>query len=135
MNAMADIQAPQARESFLEMEFRHARERAALVEQIKIEAYDAGLLDRDKPGTRGSTSILVQVTNRVARDYGLSTKDLTGPRRHKVLQEPRRIIWTELHGRGYSMDQIATFFKRDYSSIHHGIAKLKKMAERKSKAE
>ena len=135
MNTMADIRAPQAREGFLEMEFRHARERAALVEQIKIEAYDAGLLDRDKPGTRGSASILVQVTNRIARNYGLSTKDLMGPRRHKVLQEPRRVIWTELHDRGYSMDQIATFFKKDYSSIHHGIARLKKLAEHKPEAE
>ena len=31
MNAMADIQAPQARESFLEMEFRHARERTTCI--------------------------------------------------------------------------------------------------------
>ncbi len=135
MNAMADIRAPQAREGFLEMEFRHARERAALVEQIKIEAYDAGLLDRDKPGTRGSTSILVQITNRIARDYGVSTKDLLGYRRFKSLQEPRRVIWTELHDRGYSMDQIATFFKKDYSTIHHGITKFKELGGRKAETE
>ena len=41
-------------ESLIEMELRHAKERAELVEQIRQEAYTAGLHDRVKPGSVAS---------------------------------------------------------------------------------
>jgi len=127
MNAVPWIPTPTRREGFLEMEFRHAKERAELVELIKSESYAAGLNDRDKPGTRQFASILSQITDRVAEEYGVSVRDLRGSCRFKSLHEPRRVIWIELRSRGFSLPQIGRFFGRHYSSIYHGIVKHKKL--------
>ena len=128
MNAMAMITSdgkPEvAGESILMMEMRHAHERAELIERLTQEAYAAGLHDRTKPGTiGGATSVMEQITARVAGEFKMMTSELRGSNRTRNLQLPRRIIWCELKDRGYSFPQIGRFFGRDHSSIQHGVRK------------
>ncbi len=110
-------------ESFLEMEMRHARERAELMERVRTEAYTAGLYDRTKPGSVATpSSLMEQLTEKVAMDFKVLPSELRGPSRFAHFTEPRRKVWTELQVRGYSLDQIGRFFGRHHTTILHGIS-------------
>ncbi|MCI5040041.1 MAG: hypothetical protein MRY81_10190 [Donghicola eburneus] len=117
-------------ESLLEMEFRHAKERAALVERIRDEAYSAGLHDRTKPGTiSGPTSLMEQITASVAAEHKVLPSELRGPSKFAQFIEPRRKVWAELQERGYSLSQIGRFFGRDHTTIGYGIKEFQKAQE------
>lgn len=111
-------------ETLLAMEFRHAKERADLIADLMHESYAAGLNDRGKPGTISKMpTVMQQVTDRVAREYGMDPRELRGSSRTSDLHQPRRVIWCELRERGYSFPQIGRFFGRDHTSIKHGVDK------------
>lgn len=118
-------------ESLIEMELRHAKERAELVEQIRQDAYTAGLHDRVKPGSVSTpVSIMEQVTETVAMAHKVLPSELRGPSRFQHFKAPRRKIWAELYGRGYSLEQIGQFFGRHHTTILSGIENHKSELEK-----
>ena len=109
-------------ETFLMMELRHASERAELLDLATRDAYIAGLNDRPKTGSvGGALTLMEQVTERVSEEYKFTVKELRGPGRSHCFSEPRRVIWSELKQRGYSLPQIGRFFGRDHTTILHGL--------------
>ncbi len=132
---MTDEDEPEAPpESLLEMEFRHAKERAALVERIRQDAYMSGLLDRSKPGNvDGATSMMERITSRVAMEYKVRPAEMRGPDRHKQFVEARWVAWAEMVDRGYSYPQIGRFFGRDHSTVMHGVRRAREMKEREER--
>jgi len=109
-------------ETFLMMELRHASERAELLDRATRDAYVAGLNDRPKSSNSGGAMTLMdQVTERISDEYKFTVKELRGPGRSHCYSEARRVIWSELKRRGYSLPQIGKFFGRDHTSILHGL--------------
>lgn len=122
-------------ESLLEMELRHARERAELIDRMCQDHYTAGLHDRTKPGSMSTPrSLMEQVTERVAMKHKVLPSELRGPSRHAHLTEPRRKVWVELKGQGFSVNSIARFFGRDHSTVLSGIHKFEQQQEAKQDA-
>ncbi|MFV1644923.1 helix-turn-helix domain-containing protein [Phaeobacter sp. JH20_41] len=118
-------------ESLIEMELRHAKERAELVEKIRQDAYTAGLHDRMKPGSVATpSSLMEQVTETVAMAHKVLPSELRGPSRFDHFKIPRRKIWAELHDRGYSLEQIGQHFGRHHTTILSGIQKHKAELEK-----
>jgi len=118
------MNGPRERETLVAMELRHGRERAALVHTLIDEAYAAGLNDMDQPSTARLPTLMATITNRVSAEFGISIRELRGPKRGAIYKEPRRLIWGELQERGYSLSQIGRFFGRDHTTIMHGLGLL-----------
>ncbi|KIC36532.1 helix-turn-helix domain-containing protein [Leisingera sp. ANG-M7] len=117
-------------ESLLEMELRHARERAELIERLCVEHYTAGLHDRTQPGHAGTPrSLMEQITEKVAQQHQVLPSELRGPSRLAHLIEPRRQCWVELKQHNFTLIAIARFFGRDHSTICTGIQDYEKQQQ------
>lgn len=113
------------RESILQMQMRHAQEMAALIEEIRTEAYEAGLYDRMKPGTNNTPKSEMEViTEKIAADYNVLPSELRGANRFSHFTEPRRVIWKTLNDKGHSLPAIGRFFGRHHTTILNGINEL-----------
>ena len=65
-----------------------------------------------------------------ARDAGLTVADMRGYSRTQALAWTRQNAMRVMHAEGYSSPQIGTYFRRDPSTVSHGIrASERRLAE------
>ena len=68
-----------------------------------------------------SAATMTDIVARVALIYGLSVDELRGKGREIRVSHPRQEAMLMMHEAGYSMPRIGRFFKRDHTTILHGI--------------
>jgi chromosomal replication initiator protein len=63
-----------------------------------------------------------QIQAIVAKFYHLKTEDMYGPRRLRWIARPRQIaMYLTRELTGHSLPRIGREFRRDHSTVHHGI--------------
>ena len=64
---------------------------------------------------------------RIALDHCVSVKEIMSPNQQRHVAHARFAAYVALRDRGLSMPQIGRFFKRDHTTVLHGIRRAKEL--------
>lgn len=115
--------------AWLEMEARHAAERAFLLRQIKEKSYDLGAAGLPMQG--GAT--LHAVVANVAKSEGIPLAILLGRGRNKRIAKVRAEAYAIAQRHGFSSVDIGRYFGRDHSTVLQTISTRAARMEREAR--
>lgn len=75
-------------------------------------------------GTYGKMDAIVRSVSRIV---GYSVDDLIGRSKQKHLTLARWVAMKRCHSAGYSIEEIGRYFNRDYTSVWHGLKRLRQL--------
>jgi hypothetical protein len=93
--------------------------------RIKDASHVAGLL----PGKSGSVRASNLAARAVAKEWGITIKELLGPSRSMRLVDARAAVAALLREAGYSYPEIGKIIGRDHSSVFHGLKRREENQE------
>lgn len=71
--------------------------------------------------------VVMEILERIAVDFGATAHEILGGRRHRNLVAARMCVAYELREKGYTLQQIGRWLKRDHSTVLYGIRKVDRM--------
>lgn len=113
-------------ETWEQMEARHFAERQAKMLEVAKDAYRRG------NGKKEATKLyrkLDQIVSFTAAKHDLPVAGLLGDCRRQKFAHPRFEAFHLAKQAGYSLSEIGRFFKRDHSTISHGIERFQEISQ------
>lgn len=116
-------------ETWDQMEARHARERAELMQATALKMYRAGLKRSALDEFSTPSQTLRSIAEQVAVKHDLSLADLKSASRMKPLARARFEYFARAHEAGFSLPQIGRTMNRDHTTVLNGIRRHKELSQ------
>ena len=72
-------------------------------------------------GDPWSRSVIIEALQEASEVSGRSIAELTSVKRDKITAQARQAVMWQAHSKGVSYSSMARFFKRDHTTVMHGV--------------